>query len=477
MLSAMGIKLSREELLSLAPNEVTWPQMWEICTQHRYAQWQRGRYFVALSLFEAECVRRILHQRQWDPVPLLGAGLVNALLEIHSGLVLAKSPQYKPAPRTMLETAQQCLRFVNCETHFGEDEVCSLIRALQRNPPPSRVSFFEEVRACRRRAQIDWKKTAIAPVLSCTDASQVYVVRSLISAFYRRIFIRGLRLLDAFKAFDHNGDGLLSCSELYGAFKWLGLSVEPDDILAFMSHLAKSGQGRLRWQDFEDAVFKLEWYSEEVEKATVASLSPEEAAAKARKEVKPIKMKELFAGAGDEEAKLEALAKAAEIDESALRHLLVDQKPVLGWTKCVWDSKGTGSSEKVSLWNPDLTPRFVKRNVSVRICVGQYATLGYSQPPVEGSGSSLFSWGGVFGGQSKDDDQKFMMLQKRTIQVPLFCRVASFHPDAFQYFPGQLTDRSSSRLRSSDVLSVPHVNWLCPFPIRFKVVSPRPYVL
>jgi Ca2+-binding EF-hand superfamily protein len=30
-------------------------------------------------------------------------------------------------------------------------------------------------------------------------------------------------LQDAFRIFDHDGNGVLTCSELFSAFKWLGL--------------------------------------------------------------------------------------------------------------------------------------------------------------------------------------------------------------------------------------------------------------
>lgn len=34
-----------------------------------------------------------------------------------------------------------------------------------------------------------------------------------------------MQLLDAFRAFDYNRDGMLSCSEFYGGLEFLGLKV------------------------------------------------------------------------------------------------------------------------------------------------------------------------------------------------------------------------------------------------------------
>ena len=43
--------------------------------------------------------------------------------------------------------------------------------------------------------------------------------------------LKGMFVLDAFRAFDSDRDGLLSCSELYGGLDWLGLSdITPDHV-------------------------------------------------------------------------------------------------------------------------------------------------------------------------------------------------------------------------------------------------------
>ena len=39
-----------------------------------------------------------------------------------------------------------------------------------------------------------------------------------------------MKLLDAFRLFDYNHDGMLSCGELYGGLEWLGMKLTPDSI-------------------------------------------------------------------------------------------------------------------------------------------------------------------------------------------------------------------------------------------------------
>lgn len=53
----------------------------------------------------------------------------------------------------------------------------------------------------------------------------------MLAAIYKNILQKGMGLMDAFRAFDSNKDGLLSCSELYGGLLWLGLPVTPEVIL------------------------------------------------------------------------------------------------------------------------------------------------------------------------------------------------------------------------------------------------------
>lgn len=60
----------------------------------------------------------------------------------------------------------------------------------------------------------------------------------MVSAIRTRMRVRGMRLLDAFRAFDSNRDGKLSSSELYGGLEWLGLKkLTPDDVHAIVRHI------------------------------------------------------------------------------------------------------------------------------------------------------------------------------------------------------------------------------------------------
>jgi Ca2+-binding EF-hand superfamily protein len=52
----------------------------------------------------------------------------------------------------------------------------------------------------------------------------------MISSIKMRIKSKQMKLLDAYRLFDYNHDGMLSCSELYGGLEWLGMKLTPESI-------------------------------------------------------------------------------------------------------------------------------------------------------------------------------------------------------------------------------------------------------
>lgn len=78
----------------------------------------------------------------------------------------------------------------------------------------------------------------------------------MVAAIRTRMRVRGMRLLDAFRAFDSNRDGRLSSSELYGGLEWLGMkSLKPADIHAIVRYIDKSNSGSISFEDFETALY------------------------------------------------------------------------------------------------------------------------------------------------------------------------------------------------------------------------------
>ena len=68
------------------------------------------------------------------------------------------------------------------------------------------------------------------------------------------IYRRGMFVADAFRAFDSDRNGLLTCSELYGALTWLGLGkMSEEQVRGMMGALDEDRDGKLSQEEFRKA--------------------------------------------------------------------------------------------------------------------------------------------------------------------------------------------------------------------------------
>ena len=213
-----------------------------------HAKVQSKRYYVALSLEEAETIRGIIHSK--DLASIFGHS--NTAIGLRVGSTLLDSTRgFLTAPHSQQISAEVVYRFMNSDMYYTEEEIGHLIRALQDTPIERREAYFQELRSCRRRKKKEWQSTPLAAVFAQPDHYALLDFRAVISAVRALIKAKGMRLLDAFRAFDYNRDGRLSCSELYGGLEWLGMTVKEEDIYAIVRHVDKSGLGWVFWEHFE----------------------------------------------------------------------------------------------------------------------------------------------------------------------------------------------------------------------------------
>ena len=93
------------------------------------------------------------------------------------------------------------------------------------------------MRACRRRIQAPWENTDVKAVLTEADEFSLFEHRALLAAAQRRLRATGLSLRMAFHAFNSSRTGLLSASELYSGFVWLGVRPSVDHVHAVIRRL------------------------------------------------------------------------------------------------------------------------------------------------------------------------------------------------------------------------------------------------
>jgi hypothetical protein len=127
-------------------------------------------FVCALSLAEAESIRKILHSKQ----PILS--IVGLALRTLDGDFLDKSEFYvkdekgrSHAHSQQLEIGRQCLRYFNCDMYFNPAEIDMLETALTNTDVFKRRDFFMNCLRLRRRERNLWADTPLAKLFTVEE--------------------------------------------------------------------------------------------------------------------------------------------------------------------------------------------------------------------------------------------------------------------------------------------------------------------
>lgn len=212
---------------------------------------QAGRYYVALSLAEAQCMRLALHGQH--KVPFVGG--TDSIVALRTErTMLDSSAGFEDAQTYQYTTAQACYRYIDSAVNFAPKEVNVLLQALQDVSPDDRSKYFLEVRSNRRRTQTDPNATPLKKVFSLQDENNVLQYRIAVGRMTALLKSRGMYARDAFAAFDQNRDGMLSGSELQAGLEWLGLKLDVTLLRQFMRELDKDKDGLINLDEWKEAV-------------------------------------------------------------------------------------------------------------------------------------------------------------------------------------------------------------------------------
>ncbi len=200
---------------------------------------QEGKYYVLLSLQEAEHFRGVMHARK-------GVSLLKSEREVDAATntttalwmmgdtemtVLGSSKNFKRANLSQHSAMVNCFRFVNSDTHFDNNALTVLLRVLESNSCDSREKWWTEVRACRRRRQIALDGSVpVLTVFNTKNEFEFMEFKAVVSRVQTGFQERGMLIYDAFRAFNSSNSGFLSCSELYGGLDFLGIPFTPAQI-------------------------------------------------------------------------------------------------------------------------------------------------------------------------------------------------------------------------------------------------------
>ena len=331
---------------------ITFDELKHYLTQRMFYRVQSGRYYVALSLFEAECMRAVLHQQ--SALPLIpGKDTLVALRTERT--MLDATHGYESAQSFQDSTAQACYRFIDSQVNYKPRELTLLLRCLQNNDLERRYNYFVEVRSNRRRKQVDPASTALSKVFITADEHHLLnykIASGRITALLKQ---RGMYPRDAFVAIDRDRDGLLSAEDLKRGIDWLGLKLDQTLVAGFMKELDKDRDGFINLDEFKGAV----GFEDD------GSMAANMAAFNGGMPLPPMPSED-----GEK--------KKVIIPEPVLGAVKVKVKKVTKFS-LVWNSQGSMSRERISVWEPKIDSGGFKQN-KASICLGHVAGKAYDNP-------------------------------------------------------------------------------------------------
>jgi len=199
-------------------------------------------------------------------------------------------------------------------------------------------------------------------------------------------------VMDAFRAFDSDRNGLLSPQELYGGLDWLDVKISSTDVMDLVRRIDSDGDGLITFNDFKAA------FHDPNAKLTMSDMLEEPEDAQSRSGIviapksvdglpdyvaAPMTMKE------EEEKKKEdfeaidgMLGKNHRLTfHNALVRMKVSLKAPKDFEP-VWDSKGSQSRNKISVWAPSLkvSMKSKLKGHKMYACIGHFVSTDYSKP-------------------------------------------------------------------------------------------------
>ncbi|CAE7723402.1 unnamed protein product [Symbiodinium sp. CCMP2456] len=256
-----------------------------VATQSLYG-YQQGRFFVALSLEEAQHLRAALHRGEevlnkevFKPSspssPLLtlrclSPGGPKEPVKGQRGLerhfVLADfGNQRSTAPRFDLEVAEHCFHFANCDL-LPRSQLPVLLRALRGAEPEKRLRWWQDLRRCRRRTRESWQRLPISPVFLEKDEFKALASEALLQRLRRSLAERQLWPADVFHLLDTHSCGSLAPADVERGLEWMlgfqgsqasSLQIAtrfPALLTALFRALDEDGDGRITVEEFKAAL-------------------------------------------------------------------------------------------------------------------------------------------------------------------------------------------------------------------------------
>ena len=145
---------------------------------------------------------------------------------------------------------------MNSDIYFNDMDLTVLLRLLESNPCEDRERWWLDIRACRRRRQIQTDTTIPVHTIFTTHTEYQFMeYRAVVDRVQWSLKDKGMLVFDAFRAFNSSNSGLMTCSELYGGLEFLGIPFKPEQVYDLVRKLAQKNEGLVSYVDFK-RVFK-----------------------------------------------------------------------------------------------------------------------------------------------------------------------------------------------------------------------------
>lgn len=269
---------------------MSWEQFQQLVFSGLLYPESKGRHWVAVSLAEAETIRRVLHIRNKSKSDLINGATTE--LALHYSPMCA--PNHPPAgdggivldctvgwekletrASTKFESgvAHSCFRFFDCDMHYTNASLNTLVKVL-RGSTRDKEQFFLSLIGVKRRLERKWRETPLAKVFTIPDFWSALKNQSMAIFLSQAAAKRNLTLWEAFMTFDYDNNGLLTPAEFYGALRWLNIPsmISTEDVVDCIEAIDKGRDGLIDYREYMD------FLGDSISKSTMDMLENQQAA-------------------------------------------------------------------------------------------------------------------------------------------------------------------------------------------------------
>eukprot|EP00931_Biecheleriopsis_adriatica_P057927 TRINITY_DN3440_c1_g1_i1.p1 TRINITY_DN3440_c1_g1~~TRINITY_DN3440_c1_g1_i1.p1 ORF type:complete len:2068 (-),score=475.91 TRINITY_DN3440_c1_g1_i1:13-5871(-) len=327
-------------------------------------QAQAGRYYLLLSLGEAEAFRAVLHHSRGRLLPGMPCQAALRLLRRDplSLSVLDATKGWTAAPFQWQQTRiAQNLLFLGAEAQYTQSDLDALWRQMRARIPVVVLDrdvrggedfgsdglrdFFLASHSMRRRAVLEGNSWQEAPVASLFQEARIYARQrreTLFRQAYARLLDSGILPEAAFAKLSGDKDKVLPSD--FAKCQQLGIRLPPELLLRVYEELDTAGRSAVSIEEWT-AAFEL---SKAAQKQMAASASSSE-----------------------------PLAPPEDVPLDVLRRIAIELVSHTSYLP-VWNSEGTFSRKNVSVWEPDQLVSGIMRVTAIRLSLGHYANQGFA---------------------------------------------------------------------------------------------------